>query len=557
MLYSEAVRKLVGYGTLALVTLALGFWGFVLYLHGKPDFWDVLYFDVQLFVLSADPIKSGGKLPVALQIARFAAPAVTAYAIISAVLAVLSAQRRELGIRWSAGHDVVCGSGRTALIVARWLRDEGRRVVLVGLGMGRDMADVCTAEGIHFVDGEPGGVETFRRAALQRADAFYVVGRDNAANVASTVLAHRLAAARGTPLRCYVSISDRDLSQVLIARFLGRPATTGIELNIFNEIELAAHVLLEQTGPSRDVMVIGLGPLGQALVAELTQRWHAHFRLTGERLRLALVDEDAAGAWALLRARRLVRHEACDIRLVAASAASLRAPARPVPPEWWTSPEHVFVCTKDTDEALAIGLGAVGAGRRMRPKVTVCVDRYGDELTEIFDGLSGTPADRLSVFSIRDAAWKPSSIRDGVAIERIARSLHRRYIENRLAEGDVAGRRASLCTWERLPERFRESNRAQARAIGRKLDSIGCYLLPVADDDGLADFAMTAEEVERLARAEHVRWMAERAGREAGHPDMVDWDLLSEPAREKDRVFARAIPGILADIGVRVMRRTV
>lgn len=48
-----------------------------------------------------------------------------------------------------------------------------------------------------------------------------------------------------------------------------------------------------------------------------------------------------------------------------------------------------------------------------------------------------------------------------------------------------------------------------------------------------------------------------RAAAEHAHPDMVDWELLSEPAREKDRVFARAIPGVLADIGFRVMRRTV
>jgi TrkA-N domain len=553
------VRKLVGYGTLATLTLILGFWGFAVHLDGRFGFWDILYFDLQLFVLSSEPLKDGGQLPVMLQVARFAAPATTAYAIISAVLGVLNAERRELTIRWSTGHDVVCGDGRPALLLARWLREEGRRVILLGLGMGPDLVEACLSEGIHFVDAEPGGIEALRRAAVQRADTLYAVSQENAANVASTVLAHQLTLTRHKPLRCYVAIGDPDLRRALIARFLGTPSPTRLELNIYNEIELAAHVLLEQAGLSQDVMVIGLGELGQAVVNELLHRWQGHFRLTGEPLRLSLVDEDAPRIWALMKAHGRFRHESCEVRLVPVASRPLRNStlARPVAPDWWTSPERAFVCVTDIGEALAIGLGIVGIGRFGDTRVTVCVDRYGDELREVFQGLSGIPVGRLSVFSARDAAWTPSFIRDGVAIERIARSLHQRYIEKRLTEGDIDDRRGTLCTWERLPERYRESNRDQARHIGRKLDLIGCYLLPVVDEDGGLSFDMTPDEVEGLARAEHVRWMAERAREEADHPDMVGWDLLPEPAREKDRVFARAIPDVLADIGFRVMRKTV
>lgn len=556
MLYFEAVRKLVGYGTLAVLTLILGFWGFAIYLDGKFGFWDILYFDLQLFVLSSEPLKNGGHFPVTLQIARFAAPAVTAYAIISAVFAVLSAQRRELGIRWSTGHDVVCGEGRPAFMLARWLRDEGRRVILVGPGMSLDLISACLAEGIHFIDGEPGSIETLRRTALQRADSFYAVSMENATNVASTVLAHRLTVNRQKPLRCYVAIADPDLSRALIARFLGTPSSTRIDLNLFNEIELSAHVLLDQAGLSSKVTVVGLGELGQALVVELVRRWYGHYRLTGETLALSLVDEDAPQVWDQMKARGLVRQESCDVRLVTASLESLRASTltRPSAPDWWSSPEHTFVCTAETDEALAIGLGVAGIGAA-RARVTVCVDRYGEELHEVFQSLIGIPSGRLSVFSTRDAARMPSFIRGGVATERIARSLHQRYIETRLAEGDFANR-LTLCTWERLPERLRESNRDQARHIGSKLSSIGCYLLPVVDDSGSPSFDMTADEIEALAQAEHVRWMAERSGKQADHPDMVDWDRLSELAREKDRVFARAIPDVLANIGYKVVRKT-
>jgi hypothetical protein len=422
--------------------------------------------------------------------------------------------------------------------------------------MSLDLISACLSEGIHFIDGEPGSIETLRRVALQRADSFYAVSMENATNVASTVLAHRLTMNRQKPLRCYVAIADPDLSRALIARFLGTPSSTRIELNLFNEIELSAHVLLDQAGLSSEVTVVGLGELGQAVVIELVRRWYGHYRLTGETLGLSLVDEDAPRVWDQMKARGLVRQESCDVRLVTASVESLRASTltRPSAPDWWGSPEHTFVCTADTDEALAIGLGVAGIGAS-RARVTVCVDRYGEELHEVFQSLIGIPSGSLSVFSIRDAAWMPSFIRDGVAIERIARSLHQRYIETRLAEGDFANR-LTLCTWERLPERFRESNRNQARHIGSKLSSIGCYLLPVVDDAGSPSFDMTADEIEGLAQAEHVRWMAERSDKQVDHPDMVDWDRLSELAREKDRVFARAIPGVLANIGYKVVRKT-
>ncbi|GAA3345510.1 hypothetical protein GCM10020358_52890 [Amorphoplanes nipponensis] len=76
---------------------------------------------------------------------------------------------------------------------------------------------------------------------------------------------------------------------------------------------------------------------------------------------------------------------------------------------------------------------------------------------------------------------------------------------------------------------------------------------------------LTAELIERLARREHDRWCrfqrangwryGERrddAGRQ--HPDLVEWERLSEAAREKDREAVRQLPELLADAGFRIVR---
>jgi hypothetical protein len=118
-------------------------------------------------------------------------------------------------------------------------------------------------------------------------------------------------------------------------------------------------------------------------------------------------------------------------------------------------------------------------------------------------------------------------------------------------------------TWEDLAEDRRIANREQAMDIGRKLARIGCLLAPRSD--ATRDFGFRSGEVELLAELEHVRWVAER--RRSGwahgdtrdetarrHPDLVPWSELSNHSREKDRQAVEAIPDLLADVGLGIIR---
>jgi hypothetical protein len=62
---------------------------------------------------------------------------------------------------------------------------------------------------------------------------------------------------------------------------------------------------------------------------------------------------------------------------------------------------------------------------------------------------------------------------------------------------------------------------------------------------------------------EHRRWVQDRQAegyvhgldRESGqHPDLVDWEYLSESAREKDRDAIRELPQILRQAGFQILR---
>ena len=163
---------------------------------------------------------------------------------------------------------------------------------------------------------------------------------------------------------------------------------------------------------------------------------------------------------------------------------------------------------------------------------------------------------KLDVFPILQRTCTTELLQSG-SFQGIAVAIHRRWC----AEQVAAGRPAP--SWEELDESRKESSRAQARHIAVKLASIGCAIAPLRDW-GASDFAFSDEEVERLAIAEHDRWISER--REAGWrsgpkdpdrkmtPYLVPFADLPPDIAEYDRIFVREIPIFLASAGLQVIR---
>jgi len=145
-----------------------------------------------------------------------------------------------------------------------------------------------------------------------------------------------------------------------------------------------------------------------------------------------------------------------------------------------------------------------------------------------------------------------------------ARAIHEAYLEACAERGEAPGSRPSLRPWDDLPDDLKEANRAQARHVGEKLADLGCIMVPMFDPS--LTFAFRDEdEVLRLARLEHERWMEERIGqgyvygpvREGRfHPDLVPWEELTPHAREKDFQAVRNIPAMLSAVGFQVLRLT-
>ncbi|OJJ66197.1 hypothetical protein ASPBRDRAFT_201102 [Aspergillus brasiliensis CBS 101740] len=114
----------------------------------------------------------------------------------------------------------------------------------------------------------------------------------------------------------------------------------------------------------------------------------------------------------------------------------------------------------------------------------------------------------------------------------------------------------SLAEWNVLREDLRESARAQAADIPRKLRLLSCFLGKSREDhEPVREF--TDAEVDILAEKEHERWNAERFRRrwrlgvrnqvQRSSPFLVPWRDLERVWQDLDRELVRSYPTILPE----------
>jgi len=559
---SRLTAVLVGAGA-----LVFGFIGLREYLATQPDFphggFDLLYYDVQLFVLSSPPVDGGRNFPPLLEIARFAAPAVTVYALIEAGRRLFAAELARLRTRRTRGHDVVCGDSPVAYALTARLVGEGRRVVRIG---SRDDSDAGYRHP-PFVQGDPATLDVLRTAGVSRARALYACTSDGTVNLAIALAVSEVPRRRRGALEAHVQIDDPEFCLALQARRLGQPPSARLDLNFYSAHDLAARTLLARQPPptvtdrAPRFMIIGASWFGLALAVELARHWRLLDPHRERPMELVLVDREAGAAVTRLRRRYPFLATVCRFTSHERDIGNLLDGDLPDEP-----PDRVYLCADDEEVALKLALTMDHFWHRGPRSLVVRLGRLGllgkafhepDE-DRLLDDVSGT----LHLFDAVRAGSDPHLVEDSL-VERLGRGIHESYLADRLREGAVWNSSRAMRQWTELSEELKANNRAQAADVGRKLRAIGCALAPSpiwGQPEVLDDAA-----VELLAQLEQERWCGylrasgwrygpsrdEAAGR---HPDLVEWSQLTESSREQNRAAIRQMPGYLADAGFQIVR---
>jgi Trk K+ transport system NAD-binding subunit len=556
-------------GAAGAATIVLGALGFESYfaLRGEVrSWWDLVYLSLQLFQLESGAV--AGEVPWQLQAARFLAPALLAFAVLQALAAFFWQQFQALRAGRMRRHVVVCGLGRKGQLLARRFRLAGETVAAIELDEDNPGVALCREAGVAVLLGDATEPMLLRRAGVGRARLVVAVcGRDGD-NAAIAVAARELAAGRdGPPLVAVVHLVDTELCSLLRERELMAPERGRFRLEFFNVFESGAEAMREafpwRDEPSPHVVVVGCGHFGEALLRRLVRSRRA---AAAAGFRVTVVDRDPVR---LARARALCEAAAgwqldtleLDVRSPAFAAArfAFDTDGRP-------AVSGIYVCLDDDGAALAAGLAL---NRRLGGEGIPIVVRTEEE-----SGLAtllrraGEGADsfrHLHGFGLLERTCQPERLL-AAGRETLAQAIHARYLAQREAAGETREENPSLVPWPQLGEDLRESNRAQADDIGRKLSAIGCDLAAAAEPGG-EPFAFRSEEIERLAEMEHERFVEERLAAGWTHapgpknlerktsPHLGPWAELDEPTREIDRETVRGLPAFLGGIGFRIRRR--
>jgi voltage-gated potassium channel Kch len=541
----------------AFTAVVLGFVGLHAFLaHQHPPVFgtswlDICYYDFQLFLLGSAPLGGPGPFPVTLEVARFLAPVTTVLAGFEALRLLLGEQIRRWTAAYAPNHAIVTGGGQMAMELARRLRsDQFRTVVLAGAKP--ETIDQARQLQLLDVAGDPSDISTLQAAGISRASVIYACSDQSATNAATALSARQFTKENGRPLLVHALIRDPDICTALRARRIGVPSDPRFRLEFFTIEGLAARALFDQypitsaNGDTARVIVVGFGALGSAVLNEIAVRHEPHTPKVG----VTIVGSQSVPTDPAAYAREFpIVARGCDVSF------------QPVIPK--TEPGTatlIIVCSPENDDALRTGLSALAMLTNRSDRIVICMSElspFGKTFkADMLDDVQG----RLSVFDVLEEACAPDQITFDLS-DQLARSIHRAYIDAGRSRGETPEINPSMRPWRELPELLKDANTAQANHIGTKLDAIGCVLVP--ESSLLPDFTFTPDEVERLAVMEHERWMQDRAAHgiaygpardNTHHPDMVEWARLNEMTKDKDRGVIWNLPDIVRQAGFQILR---
>jgi len=416
-----------------------------------------------------------------------------------------------------------------------------------------------------------------RKAGIGKARAIVVVCGNDGANIDIAAAAATVRRTGPGVLTAFVHLGDLDIWRLVHEDAAAFRATRGLRLEFFNILASGARLLLDHSPPfplvasesprRPHILLVGIEGAGEQVVLYLARLWAACGPTAEERLRITLAGSTAEADRARLHERYppLGRIAELDTRPGAIESASFQAGDPMLGPDGRCDVTRAYVFLDNEADALIAALALHARPDTLRVPVTVSLDDAGAGIGLVLATEAGRFA-RIEPFGIMTAAVTPMLLLGGT-IELLAQAKHADYVRHERALGHTPEDNPAAVPWGELHENYKESNRLFADGIGSTLEAAGCVLVPLAMRDGdTPAFEFTGEELEKLARREHDRWMhdlvasgwrpttgVKDASRKL-NPLLVPWEDLDEAEREKDRDAIRALPAMIELTGFRVQR---
>lgn len=315
-------------------------------------------------------------------------------------------------------------------------------------------------------------------------------------------------------------------------------------------------------GGRSSIVMLGFGSANRALAARAIGQMHHVDETPAE---LHVFDEHADRSWSLFEEAwpgakddQAVRRQ---LHAADAHAPETRARIRDLASDQ-ASNLLIGISIGDLDANLALASAIIDdlSASIVQPRAVVLIRQRGvadaDEIARFAKSGERWPGIQVLAWGDVRSSQSPDDVLED-ALDRVAQEVHAAYLrgEEERAPATWEERKqqartnefSSLRAWGELWPFLRDDNRNSAEFAVRRLRAIGLDLVD-AVQPGQTEVKpgdLTHDELITLARLEHRRWMVNRLmnGWRRGakkdpsvktHPDLVDWDNLTEEARGKD-----------------------
>lgn len=575
------------FGILIVLDLALGFWGFTQKLSKGAETGsivsDALY---QTFLMFAFESVAQDNVPAALEIARWVAIFIAGFAVIKAVMLIGANEFVFFRLRFYKGHVIVCGlNNKGSRLINSFLNSMVRKkVIVIDPDPKHDLISIYRDHGVTVINGNPSDPALLKRVRVSKAGYLFALTDNDEYNVEIAYKAYQIvrpfkkgdyqadnaATQNRHQLNCYIHIHDLTLQALIKRHALFRDPFDRLNGRVVNIYETSARSLFnlyppdllggpacsQWDAPAAHIMVIGFGDLGKSVALQAIRLCHyASLKNT----KVTVFDVDASKKEMKLAANYPGVGSLIDLRFMEKDPECLDAEEI-----IRINKEHpvsaIYVCIEDdsvnflTASRIARRLDNANDNNRPGLKVVACMPENTVlssvlELDISLDQSGGKGIERA--VSNEEALIKPdnlfvfNTISESCTwallvdeqLDRVAIALHGDYQDTITPE--KRQKKLSARNWDHLPEEYRDSNRLKADFLMVRQRAIFSYY-HINDYDNIpADFEKNDVLIERLARMEHRRWMAEkilsgwsysdiRDEKHKKNENLLDWDRLIE-----------------------------
>ena len=557
--------RLAALGLIWLISLFMGYLGFTIYAHQNQlpySILDRIYLSLQLISMNSGAVE--GNVNWALEIARYLVPALTVFTAFQAIINLFQEQTQWWHLWFIRNHVILCGLGRKGSYLIDDLLSEGFQLVVIEKRIDPAAANENRRKGVIIIEGDATDAETLQKARLSRASHLICLLGDDQQNLRIALQAYHLVEGKdkNKTLTCIIHLISEDLFDLVKKSELRINKDDPFILEIFNTYKRTAIQLVDrftgQQNLTKKFVVVGMGRLGKNLIVQSAQRFYSENN--SGKVDIIVLDKDASAIVKKLYQDFPHLSSVCNVSPIDLDLNISQLLKDTFVEQFKNeSIDQVFICMGNPILAIQISLALLELSNLSGVPFHIRLEKSSG-LFDLLEDLVGAQSNHALIhpFDMYQQTCTSNLVIGGIH-ELLAIKLRHNYLEN-LSTPDAS--RQLEIPWEAVSEWEKDANRQQASRICQLLQAFGYIINPLRNWDA-GELTFDQEEVIGMAKMEHALWAQwkrktgwkfgeKRDQQKKTNPDLCPWEDLSEEERNKNEVFIRNLPGILAELGFQI-----